>query len=178
MMVPVGTNQATLTNGIVDGVEMQIAFKSLDVNGHKSAGFTLHITPRTGPIGLHFIATAAGPEAIGTLGFSAGDYYVPSKDVDLNAIDWSSVGPTTTFSGVFDGNGYTVANLTASSSGGLFPTARGALVARTVLDNVDVSGGASVGGIVGHGSGVSIVPCRWNRPGLRGCRRCGRLPDR
>lgn len=75
-VVPAGTSQATLTNSIVDGVETNIEFKSIDMNGKKSAGFSLHITPRPGPIGLHFISTAADLEAIETAGFAAGDYYV------------------------------------------------------------------------------------------------------
>ncbi len=66
----------------------------------------------------------------------------------------------TSFTGSFDGNGYTIRNLTIQRPdewyGGLFGLIEGASVQNVCLENVNVLGGRYVGGIVGYNDGGAV----------------------
>ncbi|MCD8294222.1 MAG: hypothetical protein LUE27_03090, partial [Clostridia bacterium] len=85
-------------------------------------------------------------------------------DIDLTSKDWTPIGDndgTTSipFSGSFDGNGYTISNLTVDSDDseiGLFGYTDTAEITGVTINNVSLSGTGGVGAIIGqcdmHGS--------------------------
>lgn len=93
------------------------------------------------------------------------------KFILMNDIDMSELGVvdravvTSLFSGTFDGNGYTIKNLTIESNAnntGLFAQTSGANIKNVLLDNAKVTAiGARtyVGSLVGLSSGTNIENC-------------------
>lgn len=94
-----------------------------------------------------------------------------ANDIDLNNIPWTPVGsvgsyPSDTFSGTFDGQGHTIFNLNASSTGnlaaaGLFGSITGKVKNLTV-ENFTVTSEHYAGAIVGYSStnvGMEITNC-------------------
>ena len=76
------------------------------------------------------------------------------NDIDLSGVDFMPLGNlTNNFDGTFDGNGFTIRNLTidlpASSNLGLFGVNSGTIHDVT-LDNADITGNNFVGGLVGQ----------------------------
>jgi len=106
----------------------------------------------------------------------AGDY-VLVDDVDLSGVgDFEPLGDQTeAFTGTFDGGGYTITGLTIDRPGaeyvGLFGSlGRGPLgvVQNLTLENVDVTGGARVGGLGGaNGGNVANVTVSGSVSGTR-----------
>ncbi|MFB6228587.1 MAG: PQQ-binding-like beta-propeller repeat protein, partial [Halobacteriales archaeon] len=102
--------------------------------------------------------------------------YVLAADLDKNSAGYSSIASdsanggsgfdplgddTTSFTGSFDGNGYTISNLTISRSStdyvGLFGyTGSGATVTNVTLADADVTGNNWVGALVGNHTGSDI----------------------
>ena len=84
----------------------------------------------------------------------AGNYFLVN-DLVLSG-NWSPIGPgtgTNAFSGVFDGGGYTISNLTISTTAnyqGLFGYVNGGTVKNLGLINCNISGGQFIGGIAGY----------------------------
>ena len=83
-----------------------------------------------------------------------------TADVDLSGIQWTPIGNLSNhFAGCFDGNGYTVSNLTYEmpdqSYIGMFGvTKTGSIVRRLTVKNVKITGADSVGGLVGSCRGT------------------------
>ena len=71
------------------------------------------------------------------------------SDVSASGIDEITIG----FTGVFDGNGYTISNLGHA----LFNTVNGGTVKNVILDNVSISGGSNVGAICNEATGNSRI---------------------
>ncbi len=82
-------------------------------------------------------------------GTDAGAYYKLTANIDLNGTSWtpvgfhsSTTGYTTVFSGNFDGNGYTISNVTINSAStsyvGFFGFLYNATVKNLTLDNVTI----------------------------------------
>ena len=99
----------------------------------------------------------------------SGSYYL-TNDIDLSGVaDWvpigaisasESSGGTVRFTGVFDGRGYSIRNLTITTETtfkGLFCRLFGATVKDLDLVNVDIKGTSPVGGVVGAMLGESII---------------------
>ena len=118
--------------------------------------------------------TAQSPYLIATTGnlaclmTNASDYwghgyhFRQTADLDMsNSSAWThGIGSAATpFNGTYDGNGFTISNLTITSSGnnmGLFGVATGATLTGITLSNVQVSGDRQVGGLVGLLDGGTI----------------------
>ena len=68
-----------------------------------------------------------------------------------------------TFTGVFDGAGYVITDLTINRpdeySVGLFGNTSGATLQNISLENMDITGDFRVGGLVGYAGGSSITNC-------------------
>ena len=98
---------------------------------------------------------------------SAGKYWKLTTDIDLNSLQWTPIGGTVSFSGNFDGNTHTIANLVVNINGngsiyaGLFGQMNGGSVKNIgIIDNSIIIGGYNVGGIVGYAEGnVTINNC-------------------
>ena len=81
--------------------------------------------------------------------------YILMSDIDLSGIDWEPIGDANTgtpFSGEFNGNGHVIRNLTINkpteNGVGLFSAAMGT-IENVGLENVNITGGTGVGGLVG-----------------------------
>ena len=115
--------------------------------------------------GTYSISTADELAKLATMtnsGKVTGGEFVLSNDIDLSAYSsgegWTPIGAeqANLFSGTFDGNGYVISNLYINRSDedyqGLFGWASGT-IKNLGLENVDVTGGSSVGGLVGYFEG-------------------------
>ena len=88
-----------------------------------------------------------------------------AANIDLAGVDWKPVGQTgaTQFQGVFDGQGYTISNMTVNnpsqstnvSSGffGWLENTSGVVVKNVKFDNANVTGSHYVGVVAGYLSG-------------------------
>ena len=87
-------------------------------------------------------------------------HYKLMADLDLTGIDWTPIGTSSDkFTGSFDGNNYTIKNLTIDSAEsdniGLFGYAEDAKFQNIVMENVSVKGNNYVGALVGYVTGDS-----------------------
>ncbi len=108
-----------------------------------------------------------------------GACFEQTADIDLNtapwneAEGWSPIGwvadgfdfdAQETFSGVFDGKGFVIRNLTlnrpAVAIQGLFGLMTGGEIRNVVMENADVHGDSDVGALVGVVQGGKVVHCR------------------
>jgi hypothetical protein len=114
-------------------------------------------------------------------------WFLQVADIDLGTAPWNAefgwlpIGHSgNRFRGHYDGNGYTIRNLTMNrpmmQTGGLFGHMEGANVSNLVLENADISGGAFFGSLAGKAgnsqiSNVSahgILYVTWSSGGLVG----------
>lgn len=74
-----------------------------------------------------------------------GQYFILSNDLDLNFQLWTGIGnESTPFRGIFDGNGYSVANLCVIKNGGLFGVVENGEICNLFIQNtVNYSIGSS-----------------------------------
>lgn len=87
-----------------------------------------------------------------------------AADIDLSGVSVASIGTeTNNFAGTFDGNGYTVSNLTISSADsdniGLFGYTNGATIQNVTLENSSLAGSENVGAIVGSATSTTVKDC-------------------
>ena len=119
--------------------------------------------------------------------YPSGNFYLVN-DIDCTGINFKPLAENTPFTGTFDGNGYTIKNLTINNSAynydfvGLFGRLSGT-VEDIKIDNANINGwftwtgGATVGGIAGYqveGSSITdssfngTIVTKWNAGGLVG----------
>ncbi|MFA6469868.1 MAG: GLUG motif-containing protein [Bacteroidota bacterium] len=96
-------------------------------------------------------------------------YYIQTADIDASSTSgWDSgngfspIGSNaTSFTGSYDGNGYTISGLTISRSGtdyiGLFGFISDATVKNITLTGINYSGNSLVGGVVGFSTGFGLA---------------------
>ncbi len=101
--------------------------------------------------------------------------YILMNDIDLAGIEWEPIGHldpeaddpwSTAFSGVLNGNGYAIKNLTIKDDGtsdavGLFGVTNGAEIKDVILENIDISAPdeyneTAVGGLIGISRDTNI----------------------
>lgn len=104
---------------------------------------------------------AAFSEQFGTAAYPIGGKYELTADIDMQDVAFSAIGGGTTpapFLGTFNGNGYTISNLTIESSNnntGLFAyIGSGGRAVNVKLVNADITGGNSTGAIAGTSIGT------------------------
>jgi hypothetical protein len=93
-----------------------------------------------------------------------GAFFVVTGNVSIeNTESWVPIGAATSpFSGNFDGQGFTISGLFASSNQnylGLFGYTNGATLENINLEAVDLDGGEYVGGLVGLANNTTISNC-------------------
>lgn len=101
------------------------------------------------------IATAGDLIALTQPAANMSGNYRLTANINLENTTFSGIGSTTTpFSGVFDGQGYTISNLnmTGEENVGLFNVIEGATIKNINLDGVAISGSKNVGALVGLAS--------------------------
>jgi len=78
-----------------------------------------------------------------------GKYFKLMNDIDMTGLHWIQIGLNGIFSGNFDGNGKVIRNFTfTSNAAGLFGTIAGASIVNLGLENCNVAGTMSTGGLV------------------------------
>lgn len=88
--------------------------------------------------------------------------YILMSDIDLASIDnWQAIGDSNSkFSGVFNGNGYVIKNLTidnsANSGNGLFGYTNNAEIKNVGLENVNIKGNSSNGAVAADADATKI----------------------
>ncbi len=85
----------------------------------------------------------------------SGKYYKLTSNIDLKNHFWNPIG---TFSGVFDGNFYTISGMTTLTGdvGGLFSTINGTIKNVYLVDSA-AFGKTNVGGIAGYANSGSVI---------------------
>ena len=89
-------------------------------------------------------------------------YYKLGANIDLYGTEWESVGNTgIPFTGAFDGNGYTISNLTINKSTvdyiGFFGYMSNVTIKNLTLRDVTITGKQYTGGITGYTAGTSVI---------------------
>ena len=116
--------------------------------------------PATGPIKIH---TA---EQLASISKDLNASYILMNNIDLDKYltinDWEPIGSVANpFTGIFDGNGYTITNLIVKSDDdiplGLFGVAENATIKNLAMSKVTITGKNYLGAIVGLIKGTSSV---------------------
>ena len=101
--------------------------------------------------GYTVIKTAAELQAMNN---NLSGKYILMSDIDLSGVTWVTIGNSSSyFTGEFNGNGYTINNLSLSSSSnyqGLFGMTNGATIKNIHIDAANVKGGQFTGTLVGY----------------------------
>ena len=95
----------------------------------------------------------------------AGSTFVMTKDIDMTGItNWNGIGATKGFSGIFNGNGHTISNLTGTQ--GLFSNVQkktsaggNSRIENVRLENVKINAGWDAGGLCGLIRNTEILNC-------------------
>ncbi|MDR1579989.1 MAG: hypothetical protein LBS35_06495 [Synergistaceae bacterium] len=98
-----------------------------------------------------------------------GSYFRITDDIDLGGMSWRPVGYCTgpfdkrEFCGVFDGAGHTVKGFVVENQGkrsaGLFGYIEYAVIQNLYVEDFEMKGGDSIGGVAGYAETSSIVSC-------------------
>ncbi|ACV12247.1 GLUG domain protein [Halorhabdus utahensis DSM 12940] len=102
----------------------------------------------------------SSPDTLGSVSSAPNASYELTADLDMAGVSHDPIGTAATpFNGSFDGNGYTIANLTIDRPGednvGLFGhVATNGTVANVTIENATVTGDSNVGGLVGETTGT------------------------
>lgn len=160
------------------------AFRDINVNAnvaHSGSGGFLSLNPNTGGAGGNFNVTSGyrvtlssgtslsiggtsytlitTPIQLQAMNLDLAGHYALANDLDMTGIGgWTPIGSESTrFTGVFDGLGHPIANLTinqpANQYVGLFGSSQG-LLNNVHLDNLSVTGLGYVGGLTGMNWGT------------------------
>jgi len=116
----------------------------------------------------YLVETEEDLRAIGSGAYSLSDNYMLNKNISLTK-EWKAIGDdNTSFTGIFDGNGFTISNLTITDKKakykGLFGLVEGGTIHNLTLSNVDIdSPGGKVRGIVAIAvirlDGAAVTDC-------------------
>ena len=81
--------------------------------------------------------------------------YILMDNIDLSGVSWTQLGQ---FTGEFNGNGYTIKNLTSNTeSAGLFSELNSATVRNLIIDNAEITGVGKAGALAGDASQYSYI---------------------
>lgn len=157
--LPVPTNDFGSFKGwYLDGVKLT------DQNGNSLLPWTYNGSKTLTTNWIEQISTVEELKAISN---APSGYYELTNDIDLADIEWMPLCPSDVFTGVLDGKGYKIKNLTitngATNVKGLFRTVGGNAIIKNILfDNVDISmdmgdRGCYVGTISGLTDGGALI---------------------
>lgn len=109
----------------------------------------------TAPEGYTEIRTA---EELATVKDNLSGNYILMADIDMTDVAFEPIGTiyTTPFTGTFDGNYHKISNLKIESNKlgtGMFAHIKGGTISNLILENAKVTGGRSVGALVGYNEG-------------------------
>ncbi|MDR0436779.1 MAG: Ig-like domain-containing protein [Bacteroidales bacterium] len=173
LFVVINNNAGTLTLGAgSEGVANTIAGTyntlRLTLDGAQSNVFTLTIVPggdgsASNPFIVNNVATLQKVGS-GTDGWTLDKNYRQTANINLSGVTWTPIGNSTTpFTGIYDGGGFSISNLSLTASAakqGLFGQIRGAAVGNIALRNANItSTGEFTGGIVGFIESGNVRNC-------------------
>ena len=139
---------------------------TLTIDGITSAPFTVTVGAAAptadGSAGNPFIVNNVATlkkVGSGTDGWGLDKHYRQTANIDLNGESWTGIGNSTThFTGTYDGGGYSISNLSLSSTSphqGMFRyIGVGGVVKNLALKGVSISGSNFTGGIAGISYGT------------------------
>ncbi len=171
--VVAGAETVTI-NGTYSVGAYNFRLSSVDNAGNRSAPVVFALTLIAAAPEFHFIYTAEQLNAV--RGAVSGDYtdwsladgYCLMNDISLasyaDGAGWVPLGEyLTNFTGVFEGNGHTVSNLTINSSDltgyGLFGIIHDPACITSLHVTGSIQGSAYVGGLVGNNTNGTIIDC-------------------
>lgn len=106
--------------------------------------------------------------------------YILMNDIDLKGIDWETIGAWggNSFTGTFDGNGYTIKNLTIDDTTreglGLFGVAAyGAIIKNLGMENTEIKAKGKVGSLAGVIMGEVVIENSYSISGTISCSESG-----
>ena len=111
--------------GLSNGTEYALTGKTVDTSGNASAGCTISILVPEDEMDVVYISTVAELAAIDDTPEALNDYYILTADIDLAGTDWEPIGydpdyndftVENSFTGILEGGGYTISNLTIDST--------------------------------------------------------------
>ncbi|MFI3253690.1 MAG: GLUG motif-containing protein [Eubacteriales bacterium] len=136
-----------------------------DVGDNQSSTLPYFITTEvTGTMNITSVAELqALADYVNAGNSTASDVYTLTADLDLSGVsNWTPIGIYgKKFTGKFDGNGYTISNLTIykpkSTHQGLFGYTNNATIDNVKLENCNVTGSNYVGGLVGYAENSTTI---------------------
>lgn len=156
VQLPKGTSSYTV-GGLSNGSYYSYRIQVVDICSNSSEGVTLGGRPESTGFSYTLIHNAEELCAVGTSG-----YYLQVADIDLSGYaTWTPL-CSSGFSGSYDGNGFSISNLTISGSSddylGLFSKLSGGYLDRISLKGASITGsGAYYGAIWGRTDAYSYV---------------------
>jgi uncharacterized protein YjdB len=142
-------------------------------DGNKTANCTVTVNAGAGTTADPFIVHDA--ETLQRVGKGTGAWtgdwsmsasYIQTANIDLSSVtNWTPIGSSSDFTGSYDGDGYTINNLTINNPTadrqGLFGSLSGSstIVKNIGLVNCSITGKGSVGGVVGIQSYSTVQNC-------------------
>ncbi|MBE8951553.1 MAG: hypothetical protein SR1Q7_00205 [Quinella sp. 1Q7] len=193
--VTYATSGSTVTFTIKRGVVLSDKLDPVTVNGDLDLknGITVtdHWNVLNGGDGSeenpYLIGTVEGLQYLANYVNASDEYYYTNNenqceglnfklaaDLDLSSVaNWTTIGyRDNPFRGTFDGDGHTISNLTITGKSkyvGLFGNVgKGGTVQNVTLDNVNVSGKDSVGGLIAYNYESRITNCKINTCNING----------
>lgn len=115
---------------------------TIEAENNISTNSSIMKTAVVGNMKFYLVESEDDLRAIGSGVYSLSDNYMLNCDISLTK-EWLAIGnDTTPFTGIFDGNGFTINNLTLKNANveyaGLFGFAEGATIHNVTLTNVDI----------------------------------------
>ncbi len=148
-------------SGLSSSTEYTVTVQAIGKEGIIKAQSSFKVTP-SGVYTLSFIYTAADLDSVRS---HLGDYYVVMNDIDLSGFaNWTPIGTSgTPFSGILDGQGYSIKNLAIDNNTVLELGLIGFANATSIMKNSNIEGQVTgrynaidpcIGGLVGKNAGV------------------------
>lgn len=93
-------------------------------------------------------------------------YFILTSDIDMENCNFQPIGSyINPFCGVFDGNGYSIKNLTINSSDddvGMFSFTNNAKISNLKIENANIIARSEVGGMIGYAENTVINNCEFS----------------
>ena len=100
------------------------------------------------------------PSDLVAINESLSSHYKLMANLDMKDVAFTPIGRAAPFTGKFDGNGYSIKNLTINGGNysGLFAQTNAATISNLTLENVQINGaGSYVGALIGQAEGGTLV---------------------
>jgi len=88
-----------------------------------------------------------------------GEHFILTADLDFDGLSLTPVGISGSFTGVFDGQGHVIRNAVISGSGLFSHVSIGGQIHNLGVEDINVTGGSSAGGLVGVNDNGVISSC-------------------